>query len=315
VAPAWSRSESVARSTYFDGNGAAGHLRVLIAWTVLGFAAIILGHHSPIRFAAHPARVDTVAPAQPHLRDTVALGQHEDDLGLPSVQRAGARIRHGAGRCAIGGDPIGRSRSRNRHTPLACDDSSVEPWILSDEQIAALTVEQRRALMWRLARPVADVLPRRFDVGRVRRRRLHLMSASAAVLVPWTAYLGLSLPTRYVARHWTLTWVGFDVVLMMMFAATAVLGLLRRQLLVLTAFASGVLLLCDAWFDVTTANSHDRLLSIATAVVAEVPIAILLISGALRLVGIMARRLFLVGVSERLWRAPLLTTDDANARE
>jgi hypothetical protein len=41
-------------STYFDGNGAAGHLSVLIVWTVLGFGAIVLGHHGPIRFAAHP---------------------------------------------------------------------------------------------------------------------------------------------------------------------------------------------------------------------------------------------------------------------
>jgi hypothetical protein len=41
------------RSTaYFDGNGAAGHVGVLVTWIVLGFAAIILGHHAPIRFAA-----------------------------------------------------------------------------------------------------------------------------------------------------------------------------------------------------------------------------------------------------------------------
>lgn len=41
------------RSTaYFNGNGAAGHLGVLIAWSLLGVAAIIAGHHPPIRFAA-----------------------------------------------------------------------------------------------------------------------------------------------------------------------------------------------------------------------------------------------------------------------
>jgi hypothetical protein len=41
------------RSTaYFHGNGAGGHLAVLIAWTTLGLAAIIVGHHAPIRFAA-----------------------------------------------------------------------------------------------------------------------------------------------------------------------------------------------------------------------------------------------------------------------
>ena len=42
------------RSTaYFNGNGAAGHLSVLIIWSLLGLAAIVVGHHAPIRFAAH----------------------------------------------------------------------------------------------------------------------------------------------------------------------------------------------------------------------------------------------------------------------
>jgi hypothetical protein len=42
------------RSTaYFGGAGAAAHLTVLIAWTVAGMGAIVVGHHAPIRFAAH----------------------------------------------------------------------------------------------------------------------------------------------------------------------------------------------------------------------------------------------------------------------
>ena len=41
------------RSTaYFNGNGASGHLGVLIAWSVIGISAIIVGHHAPVRFAA-----------------------------------------------------------------------------------------------------------------------------------------------------------------------------------------------------------------------------------------------------------------------
>jgi hypothetical protein len=44
---------SLLRSTaYFNGNGASGHLGVLIAWSVIGLAAIIVGHHPPVRFAA-----------------------------------------------------------------------------------------------------------------------------------------------------------------------------------------------------------------------------------------------------------------------
>ena len=177
---------------------------------------------------------------------------------------------------------------------------------LSDDEIAAMTADERRDLIWRLARPVADVLPRRFDVRRARRTRVAVLTASAAALVPWTIYLGVSLPDRYVARHWTLTWVGFDIVLTVMFASTAVLGALRRQLVVLIAFASGVLLLCDAWFDVTTANPHDRWFSIAGAIFAEVPIAVLLISGPLRLLRVAMGRVFALDSSEPLWRAKLV---------
>jgi hypothetical protein len=183
--------------------------------------------------------------------------------------------------------------------------------ILTDERIAGLTADQRRELVWRLARPAADVLPIRYDRFRVRRNRVALMALSAAILVPWTVYLGASLPNRYVARHWTLTWVGFDAVLILMFACTAALGLLRRELVALAAFASGVLLLCDAWFDITTANAHDRPFSIATAVIAEAPIAALLISSALRLVRVTARRVYAIGARDPLWRAPLLMEADS----
>jgi hypothetical protein len=52
------------RSTaYFNGNGAAGHLDVLIIWTVLGLAAIFTGHHTPFRLAASPAARDRSEPA------------------------------------------------------------------------------------------------------------------------------------------------------------------------------------------------------------------------------------------------------------
>lgn len=184
---------------------------------------------------------------------------------------------------------------------------------LSDEQIAAMTDDQRRELIWRLARPVADVIPPTLDVHRARLTRMAVMTIAAAVLIPWTVYLGMSLPGRYVARHWTLTWVGFDVILAVMFAATALLGLLRRQLVVLAAFSSGVLLLCDAWFDITTANVHDRPYSIATAVIAEIPIAVLLISGPLRLLRVTMRRIFDLQDGEPLWRAPLVIDVDPPA--
>jgi hypothetical protein len=39
-------------AAYFGGNGAGGHVGVLLVWTFVGFALIVLGHHAPIRFAA-----------------------------------------------------------------------------------------------------------------------------------------------------------------------------------------------------------------------------------------------------------------------
>jgi hypothetical protein len=43
-------------AAYFHGNGAAGHLLVLITWVTLGFVAVVVGHHTSARFAAHPSR-------------------------------------------------------------------------------------------------------------------------------------------------------------------------------------------------------------------------------------------------------------------
>jgi len=52
------------RSTaYFDGNGASGHLYVLIAWSVLGLAAIVVGHHAPARCAPKHVRSLAESPA------------------------------------------------------------------------------------------------------------------------------------------------------------------------------------------------------------------------------------------------------------
>ena len=84
------------------------------------------------------------------------------------------------------------------------------------------------------------------------------------------------------------------------------LGLLRRQLLVLTAFTTGILLVCDAWFDIMTAAPNDRWLSVLTAVVGELPLSAILITGALRILRVTASRLYLLDRGMPLWRIPLL---------
>lgn len=117
----------------------------------------------------------------------------------------------------------------------------------------------------------------------IRRIREWLALSAAIALIPWTVYLALSLPQSYSAQHWQATWVGFDILLLAFMVATAVLGFVRHHLLTLLAFATGVLLVCDAWFDVLTAKRGDVAVSVLIAALGELPLAAVLIGGALRI--------------------------------
>ena len=153
---------------------------------------------------------------------------------------------------------------------------------MTDEQIAAMSADERGELIRRLSRPVDEIVPSRRWLRLGRDLWVTLMVGSAVVLVPWIAYLAVSLPRAYVAHNWDRVWVGFDVLLLAMLLLTAVLGLRRRPLVVVTGFATGLLLICDAWFDVMTADADDIALSLATALLVELPLAALLVTGSLQ---------------------------------
>lgn len=188
--------------------------------------------------------------------------------------------------------------------------------MLSDEQIAALSPQERGDLIRRLARPVDDIVPARRWLRRTRELRILLLVGSAAVLVPWIAYLAVTLPPQYVAHNWDVTWVGFDVLLLAMMVATAVLGYLRRQMLVLTAFATGVLLVCDAWFDVMTAHGDEQVWSVVSALLVELPLAAILITGSLQILRLVAARLWAVDAGTHAWQVkiPLPSAADIAVR-
>jgi hypothetical protein len=176
--------------------------------------------------------------------------------------------------------------------------------ILTDAQIAVLTPEERTELISRLEQPLSDLIDPEY-LGRIRRFRLSLMIGSSIAMIPWVAYLYVTLPDRYEAHNWTVTWVGFDILLVGFMMATAVLGYLRRQLLMLAAFTSGVLLICDAWFDLMTAGPKDLWLSVTTALLIEVPLAIFMIIGAQRIVRLTMMRLRRLDPGMHLWQLPL----------
>ncbi len=114
---------------------------------------------------------------------------------------------------------------------------------------------------------------------------------AAVCLVPWTLYLAHTLPQRYDTGQWRTAWVGFDVALLLCFAAAAWLGMRRRPAAVPLLAATAALLCCDAWFDVMLDwASPDRWTSVVLAVAGELPVAVLLLVVAKRLLAGTPRR-------------------------
>jgi hypothetical protein len=116
-----------------------------------------------------------------------------------------------------------------------------------------------------------------------------LVTAGAVLLVPWTVYLALSLPRHTVTSQWRGAWIGFDIALAVVLSLTAWLGWRGRQLVIVGLLASSVLLVCDAWFDVTLTSGSDRWVSVATAVLVALPVAFLFARAALMLSAATAR--------------------------
>ena len=101
-----------------------------------------------------------------------------------------------------------------------------------------------------------------------------LLGLVALALVPWILYLTFTLPSRHVTFHYDTAWIGFDVALLVSFAATTWAAFRGSQWLVPLAAASGTMLLCDAWFDVVTSQAGTEMWeAIAEALLAELPLA------------------------------------------
>lgn len=107
----------------------------------------------------------------------------------------------------------------------------------------------------------------------------------AVVLVPWTVIIFDSLKNRALAEHWKLVWGGFDCFLVLAFALTAYRIITKSPRGVIAATATGTMLLIDAWFDVLTARGTKNVMtSLAMALFAEIPCAIICFFVARRIV-------------------------------
>ena len=100
------------------------------------------------------------------------------------------------------------------------------------------------------------------------------MIGAGLCLLPWLAYLVVSLPASPRAAHWPAVWAGLDALEAAGLISTGLL--LRRgdSRYCLTAVATAAFLLTDAWFDVLTASpGASQLESAVMALAAELPAA------------------------------------------
>ena len=126
--------------------------------------------------------------------------------------------------------------------------------------------------------PPDSLAERRDDViARLRRIRIWLLlviGGVAVALLPWTAYLSATLPSKHLTQHWDIAWAGLDL-----FEAVALVSLFvamvrRSPFVPMFAAVGGTALLCDAWFDLTT-SGRGFYWALAEALGAELPLAAL----------------------------------------
>ena len=111
------------------------------------------------------------------------------------------------------------------------------------------------------------------DDARVVRWTGPLFAVFSLILLPWTIYLGASLPTRQESTHYDVAWTGFDVILLAGLASTGYFAMRRSLYLAISAAATGALLVVDAWFDVMTTPGSQVVQSIVLAAAVELPLA------------------------------------------
>ena len=153
------------------------------------------------------------------------------------------------------------------------------------EELRKMSPQERLRLRQTLA--VLDNLDPRAGKGGERRRWLLLagLIICCVVLAAWIGVLAATLPRYYRAGDWRGAWVGFDIALLLTFAATGWAVWRRRQILIICLVVLATLLCCDAWFDVVLdARTSGFEVSLLSAILIELPLAAIAILGARRLV-------------------------------
>ena len=182
--------------------------------------------------------------------------------------------------------------------------------MIDEADLRRMTSEERASLARALARLHAESLA---PTPLSQRRRRILIAASllgVLVLAVWIAVLEVKLPRHYRAGGWRAAWVGFDIGLLLVFAATAWAAWRRRQVLIVCLMVLATLLCCDAWFDTTLDwGTSGFMVSLLSALLIELPLAAVAVIGVRRLLRLtIGRREVLAGTPgpvPSFWRVPL----------
>jgi len=191
--------------------------------------------------------------------------------------------------------------------------------VINEDELRELSAAERRQLARSLAAIDYPHPMLGFHVIRGRRVGALVSIISCTVLVGWIIILALTLHRSFHAQHWRGAWVGFDLVLLSAFAATAWAFWRGRQIVIACLLVTGTLLCCDAWFDIVLdAGTSDIWLSVASAVIVELPLAFLMFNAARRLIrlsALMAMGEPANGTVPRIWKIPLLGLPAADRKE
>ncbi len=185
--------------------------------------------------------------------------------------------------------------------------------MFDEEQLRNMSSEDRL----RLLRTIAEIdatspvhtAPGTPRPGSRRRRMIVLIviAVCCVLLAAWTGLLAATLPMQYRAGGWRGAWVGFDVALLVALAATGWAAWHGRQVLIMCLTVVATLLMCDAWFDVVLdVRTRGFGMSLMSALAVELPLAILAVLGARRLLRLsLGGRSWPGGRRPSLWRMPL----------
>ncbi len=182
--------------------------------------------------------------------------------------------------------------------------------MLDESDLRRMTPEERAALARALARVNAQGLAPTPLSQRRRRLLIGACLAGVLLLAVWIAVLEIKLPRYYRAGGWRAAWVGFDMGLLLVLAATAWAAWRRRQILIGCLMVLATLLCCDAWFDTTLDwGTRGFMVSLLSAVLLELPLAAVALIGARRLLRLTIGRLELLagsaGPVPAFWQVPL----------